>query len=143
MIELFRASPADISAGLVVHTSGRLFLIYSHNLLARHSFVLILIAELAAKRGLRTWPRGARWPVQVQTPEDKPSRTTNVPPPVSSTDPAAEAANLKLAQTQESELAQQTDKQVESEGRGIPEREHSYLNIFATATIDAHILSWS
>lgn len=69
--------------------------------------------ELAAKRGLRAWPKGAGWPMPVQSVEG----SERVTP---STDSDADAANLKLAKTQESALAEQTDKQESTEDRDIP-----------------------
>ncbi|KAK7690859.1 hypothetical protein QCA50_005961 [Cerrena zonata] len=69
--------------------------------------------QLAAKRGLRTWPKGAGWPTAVQSTQHSGKDT----PPIRSD---ADAANLKLAETQESALAEQTAKQESTEDRDIP-----------------------
>lgn len=78
------------------------------------------VAELAAKRGLRAWPKGAGWPMPVQSVEG----SERVTP---STDSDADAANLKLAKTQESALAEQTDKQESTEDRDIPKSVLSFM----------------
>ncbi|KAH9915462.1 FabD/lysophospholipase-like protein [Epithele typhae] len=62
--------------------------------------------ELAIKRGLTTWPRGATWPSRVVAADgSKPS--PGVPQYEAS---SAAEANRKLAETQESALAKQTEK---------------------------------
>ena len=71
---------------------------------------------LAVKRGLRTWPKGAGWPTQVQGAQQPGTDT----PPITSD---ADAANLKLAETQETALAEQTAKQESTEDRDIPKGE--------------------
>ncbi|KAI8973120.1 FabD/lysophospholipase-like protein [Trametes punicea] len=76
--------------------------------------------ELAAKRGLRTWPRGATWPARVRPGDEGAANASGIPPFEAST---PDAANLKLAQTQESALAKQTDKQGSMEQRQMPEAE--------------------
>ncbi|KAH9896493.1 FabD/lysophospholipase-like protein [Cubamyces lactineus] len=73
--------------------------------------------ELAAKRGLRTWPRGATWPARVRPGDEGAAQTSRVPPFEAST---PDTANMKLAQTQESALAKQTDRQGSTERRGMP-----------------------
>ncbi|OCH95436.1 FabD/lysophospholipase-like protein [Obba rivulosa] len=75
--------------------------------------------ELAARRGLRTWPRGAGWPTKVQPVEETltPSKRAITSPPSSS----AEAANVKLARTQESTLTKQTGRRESTEQRSVPE----------------------
>ncbi|KAF8580443.1 FabD/lysophospholipase-like protein [Ramaria rubella] len=81
---------------------------------------LIVPSELAAKRGLRTWPRGARWPARVSVPTHRVSQSTNsLAMPFSH--PAAETANLKLAETQEDALAQQANKQSETDVKDMPD----------------------
>jgi len=75
--------------------------------------------ELAARRGLRTWPRGAGWPAKVQSADR--SSTSGDRAGVSSPSSAAEGANVKLARTQESALAKQADKQESTEQHGMPE----------------------
>ncbi|OSC98862.1 FabD/lysophospholipase-like protein [Trametes coccinea BRFM310] len=74
--------------------------------------------ELAAKRGLQTWPRGATWPTRVRPGDEGAAETAQVPPFEAST---PDSANLKLAQTQESALAKQTDRQGSTEKREMPE----------------------
>ncbi|KAI0746311.1 FabD/lysophospholipase-like protein [Daedaleopsis nitida] len=77
--------------------------------------------ELAAKRGLRTWPRGATWPARVRPSEDEDDEegtsASGVPQYEAST---PDAANRKLAETQQSELARQTDRQGSTEQRDMP-----------------------
>ncbi|KAI0354075.1 FabD/lysophospholipase-like protein [Trametes cingulata] len=76
--------------------------------------------ELAAKRGLQTWPRGATWPARVRPGDEGAAETSRVPPFEAS---SPDVANLKLAQTQESALAKQTDKQGSTERRDMPKEE--------------------
>ncbi|KAH8099985.1 FabD/lysophospholipase-like protein [Cristinia sonorae] len=85
--------------------------------------------ELAAKRGLKTWPKGAGWPSAVQSEvvedigagkADRGSSPSVPPASADATDFDANAANLKLAHSQESALAAQTDKQESTEGRDMP-----------------------
>ncbi|KAI0699790.1 FabD/lysophospholipase-like protein [Cerioporus squamosus] len=76
--------------------------------------------ELAAKRGLKTWPRGATWPTRVHPGDEGAAETSGVPQYEAST---PDTANLKLAQTQESALAKQTDKTGTTERRDIPQDE--------------------
>ncbi|EMD34109.1 hypothetical protein CERSUDRAFT_86863 [Gelatoporia subvermispora B] len=73
--------------------------------------------DMAARRGLRTWPRGAGWPAQVQSADPTPGSGERAGNPSS----AEEASNVKLARTQESALAKQTDKQEMTERRNLPE----------------------
>ncbi|KAJ8456031.1 hypothetical protein ONZ51_g12279 [Trametes cubensis] len=75
-------------------------------------------AKLAAKRGLHTWPKGATWPARVRPGDEGAAQTSRVPPFEAST---ADTANMKLAQTQESALAKQTDKQGSTERREMPQ----------------------
>ncbi|TCD70189.1 hypothetical protein EIP91_004368 [Steccherinum ochraceum] len=72
--------------------------------------------ELAVRRGLKTWPRGAGWPVAVQTDHASNGRT----PPAFSKDSAADAANLRLAASQEAALQEQTGKMENTESREMP-----------------------
>ncbi|CDO78125.1 hypothetical protein BN946_scf184725.g4 [Trametes cinnabarina] len=76
--------------------------------------------ELAARRGLQTWPRGATWPTRVRPGDEGAAETAQVPPFEAWT---PDSANLKLAQTQESALAKQTDRQGSTEKREMPEGE--------------------
>lgn len=73
-------------------------------------------SELAVRRGLKTWPRGAGWPVAVQTDHASNGRT----PPAFSKDSAADAANLRLAASQEAALQEQTGKMEDTESREMP-----------------------
>lgn len=78
-------------------------------------------AELALKRGLRTWPKGAGWPTEVRiTKESKPVDLIELKADQSA-DTAAHAAARKLAKTQESELAEQTHKKDTTEAHSIPQ----------------------
>ncbi|KAI0635382.1 FabD/lysophospholipase-like protein [Trametes polyzona] len=76
--------------------------------------------ELAAKRGLKTWPKGATWPSRVHPGDEYAAEASRVPP-FEATSPTT--ANAKLAQTQESALAKQTDKQGSTERRDMPKDE--------------------
>ncbi|KAI0784211.1 FabD/lysophospholipase-like protein [Abortiporus biennis] len=83
--------------------------------------------ELAAKRGLSTWPKGTKWPVQVQSKVDSlesqtASSLSNDSP---GQDTTTDETNLKLARTQESELAGQADREEHAESRGMPKIEPS------------------
>ena len=82
-------------------------------------------AELAARRGLRTWPRGASWPAEVHPSHvhGDDAEAESAAADKDDDDEAARAASRKLAETQESALAQQTTRQSSTEGRSIPERE--------------------
>ncbi|TBU41999.1 FabD/lysophospholipase-like protein [Dichomitus squalens] len=73
--------------------------------------------ELAAKRGLRTWPKGATWPTRVFSGDTGGQKSEQAPEYEAST---PESANLKLAQTQEAALAKQTDKEDSTEARALP-----------------------
>ncbi|KAI0655037.1 FabD/lysophospholipase-like protein [Cubamyces menziesii] len=83
--------------------------------------------ELAAKRGLRTWPRGATWPARVRPGDEGAAQTSRVPPFEAST---PDTANMKLAQTQESALAKQTDKQGSTERREMPQDDEKRTSDF-------------
>lgn len=62
--------------------------------------------ELAVKRGLSTWPRGASWPTRLTTT----SSTKDIKAEeIIAEDP--EAANIALAKQQESEVLQQTERE--------------------------------
>lgn len=67
--------------------------------------------EYAARRGLSTWPQGARWPTEVN---NKPKREE---------EREEENPNRKLAESQEAEVAEQTGRVKESDERVIPEQE--------------------
>lgn len=95
-------------AGLVVHTRRRWWL-ECHIHISSLTQDLDDI-ELAAKRGLRTWPRGAGWPAKVASAADTPARDRgkqNAP----QADPEAATASRKLAATQETALAEQAGRQ--------------------------------
>ena len=79
-------------------------------------FLLFAPLELAAKRGLKTWPRGAGWPAAVQT--DAGSFVDT--PPADSSNSAADAANFRLSQDQESALAEQADRHMSTATREVP-----------------------
>lgn len=84
-----------------------------------------LSVELAARRGLRTWPKGASWPAEVHPShvhaDDAHEETTEE----DDSDEEARAASRKLAETQESALAEQTHRRSSTEERSIPDRELS------------------
>lgn len=75
--------------------------------------------ELAMRRGLKTWPKGAGWPAAVQTTDVSATESPSATFSTSATD----AANLRLAQRQESALAEQADKQESTESREMPSGE--------------------
>ncbi|KAI0764706.1 FabD/lysophospholipase-like protein [Fomes fomentarius] len=74
--------------------------------------------ELAAKRGLRTWPRGATWPSRVHPAGEGAVASSEGPSYEAST---PRSANRKLAETQESALAKQANKQESTEQREVPQ----------------------
>ena len=76
-----------------------------------------MVLELAAKRGLRTWPKGATWPTRVFSGDSGETGSPEAPDYEAST---PESANLKLAQTQEAALAKQADKEDSTEARRLP-----------------------
>ncbi|THH27869.1 hypothetical protein EUX98_g6326 [Antrodiella citrinella] len=106
----------DASADSQVNSSLHQNLAKASNTSAPKDLWFTRAEELAAKRGLKTWPRGAAWPAAVQTSLASNGDT----PPVFSPDSAADAANTKLAQSQETALAEQTEKQESTEGREMP-----------------------
>ncbi|KAJ3491784.1 hypothetical protein NLI96_g443 [Meripilus lineatus] len=61
--------------------------------------------ELAARRGLSTWPKGTGWPIQVQGTQSS-RRNASLVPKLGD-----EYANLELAERQEGELAGQAAKE--------------------------------
>lgn len=80
---------------------------------------------MAVKRGLRTWPKGAGWPVEILSTPDAPrgQPSNDVAGKISSgNDVEAEKASRKLAQSQETAVAEQTDRQGSTEARNIPDR---------------------
>jgi phospholipase A2 len=79
----------------------------------------------AKRRGLSTWPQGARWPAEILAGvyestigEDVVEATTK---PTRTSEQAEEAANRELAEEQEEEVIEQATKQVEAEDRGMPD----------------------
>ncbi|KAI0346554.1 FabD/lysophospholipase-like protein [Trametopsis cervina] len=95
--------------------------------------------ELAVKRGLRTWPKGAGWPVKVVAPppekeaDDEPDRTVasqrlaaEEADANANADAEAARASRKLAETQQSALAVQADRKSDTDARGIPDHEHDH-----------------
>ncbi|KAF8322241.1 FabD/lysophospholipase-like protein [Clavulina sp. PMI_390] len=76
--------------------------------------------EFALRRGLSTWPKGARWPVTIDE-EGNVTEQGDVP---SGTSPS-DTANRKLAQAQEGQLAGQQKKQQDTDERSIPSSSES------------------
>ncbi|KIP11177.1 hypothetical protein PHLGIDRAFT_114837 [Phlebiopsis gigantea 11061_1 CR5-6] len=72
--------------------------------------------ELAVKRGLRTWPRGASWPAEVHPAH------AHRPGADGTGDTEARAAIRKFAESQESALAEQTHRQDSTGEHGLPQR---------------------
>ncbi|KAG8842230.1 hypothetical protein FRB91_004298, partial [Serendipita sp. 411] len=76
--------------------------------------------EYATRRGISTWPKGARWPVELnaqQSSTPSPSASTGGDGGQNDTDP-----NRRLAESQESQVKEQTERQKERESRPIPDR---------------------
>ncbi|KAH8119590.1 acyl transferase/acyl hydrolase/lysophospholipase [Phellopilus nigrolimitatus] len=69
--------------------------------------------EYAARRGISTWPKGARWPALVQPSEKKPGLEPGSQAPRTSSD----TANRTLAEAQEREASEQARKAGERDGR--------------------------
>ncbi|GJE96563.1 FabD/lysophospholipase-like protein [Phanerochaete sordida] len=80
--------------------------------------------ELAARRGLRTWPRGASWPAEV-LPSQLHAQDNGEGVDPADGDEEARAASRKLAESQESALAEQTHRQSSTDERGIPDHDES------------------
>ena len=82
---------------------------------------------MAIRRGLRTWPKGARWPTEVRLSEntDKGENAYQT----TKHDKAAQEASRKLAETQESELAGQTSRQDTTDSREIPQGQPDLANV--------------
>ena len=78
--------------------------------------------ELAVKKGLRTWPKGAGWPARVASRADTSIRQRQVED-APQVDPEAGKASRKLAESQEAAVAQQADRQ----GIGVDD-EHTSEN---------------
>ncbi|KAI0682847.1 FabD/lysophospholipase-like protein [Cytidiella melzeri] len=75
--------------------------------------------ELAAKRGLRTWPKGAGWPVKLLASSEGEGTKGKID--LSGDDDVqARQASRKIAETQEIALAEQTDRQTDTETRELP-----------------------
>ncbi|KAI0091361.1 FabD/lysophospholipase-like protein [Irpex rosettiformis] len=84
--------------------------------------------ELAVKRGLRTWPKGAGWPVKVMKPTARAlsseiSRWQEDDSQSPDDDLEAGRASRKLAETQETALVEQADRRTDAESHGIPQAE--------------------
>jgi cytosolic phospholipase A2 len=85
----------------------------------------------ARRRGLSTWPQGARWPAEIHTevsPVMAEVTTTSEPTTSASEAPGPDetpeqAANRELAASQEEEIAGQTAKQKVSEEHAMPTTE--------------------
>jgi len=70
--------------------------------------------EYALKRGLRTWPKGARWPAPLgESPDD--STKIEMKPP--SRETPEESATRKLAESQETQVSEQGKKVESGEGK--------------------------
>ena len=81
---------------------------------------MLFIAELAIRRGLNTWPKGAKWPTEVHLSDESQQRITREASTSGSDDSAAQTATRKLAESRESELTAQTKKQDATEAREMP-----------------------
>lgn len=113
--------------GFVVHSRGRQAIVNAPTWLAK----LTWDTELAARRGLRTWPRGASWPAEVY-PSHLHAADTDEVAEAAESDEEARAASRKLAETQESALAEQTHRQSSTDERSIPDRESRSAGSHAT-----------
>lgn len=90
-----------------------------------------LFAEYATRKGVSTWPKGARWPAEIegetQTDRDMTNRDEG--------DSFEESANRRLAHDQESQVREQTKKRTEQEGRTIPPAdENTQAEVHSTTT---------
>lgn len=103
-------------------TCGSLARKVSHCRHSKWRVKLTCSTELAARRGLRTWPRGASWPAEVH-PSHLHANGTNVDAEPKEEDIEARAASKKLASIQESALAEQTYRQTSADERCTPDRE--------------------
>ena len=89
----------------------------------------MLFIEYATRKGLSTWPKGARWPAEIegetQSDRDVTKRVKE--------DSAKQSANRRLARDQESQVREQTARRKEQEGRDIPlPDENSQAEVLAT-----------
>jgi hypothetical protein len=75
----------------------------------------MLLIEYASRRGLSTWPKGARWPVEIDAPVDVGGETD-----IAKDDSVVDSTNRRLAQEQESQVREQTEKQKQQESRAMP-----------------------
>jgi cytosolic phospholipase A2 len=77
---------------------------------------LICLLEYAMRLGISTWPKGARWPALLNTEGEEKNESTS-PKGEDDKDP-----NRRLAESQETQVREQTERQREQERRNIPER---------------------
>jgi hypothetical protein len=88
--------------------------------------------EYATKLGVSTWPKGARWPAELNAPEAKAPSTGSRPEDNKSANNTGEneadalveeEKNRRLAEAQESQVREQTERQKGKEDRPIPQPE--------------------
>ncbi|KIM27647.1 hypothetical protein M408DRAFT_329861 [Serendipita vermifera MAFF 305830] len=82
--------------------------------------------EYANKMGISTWPKGARWPAELNeevSPEAAQSDEASTSPKVPKDDDGSgdSEKNRRLAESQESQVREQTERQKDREERTIPE----------------------
>lgn len=77
--------------------------------------------EYANRRGLSTWPKGAHWPIELNSPES-PKDGNGKSNGSRGRDEESTNANRRLAESQESQVREQTERQKQQDQREIPER---------------------
>ena len=141
------SSNLDVSANMVTHFGQDLWFTRAEGNTAAiyHTCCLMLTsgAELAIKRGLRTWPKGTGWPTEVKVKDgtgaaDRTSPGGRDSGPKYTADGPAEAAVRKLADAQEAEIAGQTSRTEATEARDIPHCEFNWKMLY-TGRPDADI----
>ncbi|KAL5506975.1 NDUFS7 [Sanghuangporus vaninii] len=78
--------------------------------------------QYAARRGLSTWPKGARWPALIQSSESGEERLVEEADSIASSvsDASAGAANRALAEAQETEASDQAQRVSDRSDANIP-----------------------
>lgn len=85
-----------------------------------------IVVEYATRRGLSTWPKGARWPAEVVSPHSEPDQAQDhTKKATAESDQDSADPNRRLARSQESEVTEQATRQesIEKKDRQIPKGE--------------------
>ncbi|KLO19485.1 FabD/lysophospholipase-like protein [Schizopora paradoxa] len=83
--------------------------------------------EYALKRGLRTWPKGARWPALIESTKSAGGNTSKIgasPSSSESSEIPEESVTRKLAESQETEASEQEKKVESGEAKPLNMDEH-------------------